>query len=145
MFHDDGSEKGSVEVMHYVWTGKWPDNKIPVIDSIQINGLNAKDNILLGTSTVYQAKVFTYDPDGDELTIQWELVPENKKFGAYAGQGETKPTPVVGSVTEKLEDGRHIKFLSPEEMGGNFRLFVYVNDGYNHSAVANIPFHIIEE
>ena len=145
MFHDDGSEKGSVEVMHYVWTGKWPDNKIPVIDSIQINGLNAKDNILLGTSTVYQGKVFTSDPDGDELTIQWELIPENKKFGAYAGQGETKPSTLVGSVIEKLEDGKHIKFLSPEEMGGNFRLFVYVNDGNNHSAVANIPFHIIEE
>jgi hypothetical protein len=145
MFHDDGSEKGPVEVMHYEWTGKWPDNRTPVIDSIQINGLNAKDNILLGTSTVYQAKIFTYDPDGDELTIQWELIPENKKFGAYAGQGETKPSPIAGSVTEKLEGGRHIKFISPNEMGGNFRLFVYVNDGNNHSAVAHIPFHIIEE
>lgn len=145
MFHDDGSEKGPVEVMHFEWTGKWPENRTPVIDSLEINGLNAKDNILLMTSTIYQGKVYATDPDGDELTFKWELVPENKNFGAYAGQGETKPTPIQGTITERLEDGRLIKFISPQEMGGNFRLFVYVNDGYNHSAVANIPFHIIEE
>lgn len=145
MFHDDGSEKGPVEVMHFEWTGKWPENRTPVIDSLEINGLNAKDNILLMTSTIYQGKVYATDPDGDELTFKWELVPENKNFGAYAGQGETKPTPIQGTITERLEDGRLIKFISPQEMGGNFRLFVYVNDGHNHSAVANIPFHIIEE
>jgi hypothetical protein len=97
------------------------------------------------TSTLYQAKVHASDPDGDELTIEWELVPENKKFGAYAGQGETKPTPLAGVFKEKLEGGSLVKFVSPDEMGGNFRMFVYVNDGHNHSAVANIPFHIIEE
>lgn len=145
MFHDDGSEKGPVEVMQYEWTGKWPDNRTPIIDSLQINGLNAEDNILLMTSTIYQAKVHASDPDGDDLTFEWELVPENKKFGAYAGQGETKPSPLAGVIKEKLEGGSLVKFVSPDEMGGNFRMFVYINDGNNRSAVANIPFHIIEE
>lgn len=145
MFHDDGSEKGPVEIMHYEWTGKWPANRTPVIDSVQLNGLNAGDNILLMTSTTYNVKVYAYDPDGDELTYDWELVPENKKFGAYAGQGETKPSPVAGVIKERLDGGSLIKFVSPNEMGGDFRMFVYVNDGHNHSAVANIPFHIIEE
>jgi hypothetical protein len=131
--------------MHYEWTGKWPANRTPVIDSVQLNGLNAGDNILLMTSTTYNVKVYAYDPDGDELTYDWELVPENKKFGAYAGQGETKPSPLAGVIKERLDGGSLIKFVSPNEMGGDFRMFVYVNDGHNHSAVANIPFHIIEE
>ena len=145
MFHDDGSEKGPVEVMHYEWTGRWPDNRTPGIDSLQIEGMNAKDNINLKATTLYKANVYVFDPDGDELTIQWELVPENKNFGAYAGQGETKPLPLEGAITEVQDGGKSIRFLSPEERGGNFRLFVYANDGNNHSAVANIPFHIHQD
>ncbi|WP_373493714.1 hypothetical protein [Aquiflexum sp.] len=33
MFHDDGTEKGTVEVMQYVWSGKWPDNRSPRLES----------------------------------------------------------------------------------------------------------------
>jgi len=145
MFHDDGSEKGAVEVMHYEWTGKWPKNKTPRIDSLQIDGLNAVDNIDVAAETVHYARIYLDDPEGDELKIEWELVPENKEFGAYAGQGETKPAPVEGAISEVMEGGKLIQFRAPAEKGVSFRMFVYVHDGNNHVAVANIPFHIREE
>jgi len=145
MFHDDGSEKEAVEVMHYEWIGEWPENRTPRIESLQINELNALDNINLTGGTVHKAHVIVSDPDGDELEIEWELVPENKKFGAYAGQGETKPPSVAGAILKEEEGGRIVQFKTPEEKSGNFRMFVYTNDGNNNVAVANIPFHIREE
>ncbi|MBR9998350.1 MAG: hypothetical protein KFF73_05230, partial [Cyclobacteriaceae bacterium] len=144
MFHDDGSEKEAVEVMHYEWTGKWPENRSPVIDSLQIDGLNALDNVSLEPGSLYEARVYARDPDHDSLKIEWELVPENKNFGAYAGQGETKPPAVERAVRDKKENGRSIKFEVPLEKGSNLRLFVYVFDGHKNVAVANIPFHIQE-
>jgi hypothetical protein len=145
MFHDDGSEKGAVEVMQFEWTGKWPENRTPILDSLQIDGMNVLDNINIAPGTLHYARVFVHDPDDDVLDIEWELVPENKKFGAYAGQGETKPPVVEDAIIEEKEEGKLIQFRAPEENGGNFRMFVYANDGNNHSAVANIPFHIREE
>ena len=145
MFHDDGSEKGAVEVMHYEWTGKWPANKAPQIDSLQIDGLNPLDNIDVAAETIHYARIYVSDPDGDELNIEWELVPENTEFGAYAGQGERKPAPVEGTIREVKEGGKLIQFRAPSEKDSNFRMFVYANDGNNNVAVANIPFHIREE
>ena len=145
MFHDDGSEKGAVEVMYYEWTGAWPKNTTPRIDSLQIDKLNARDNINVAAETVHYARVFVSDPDGDELNIEWELVPENKNFGAYAGQGEIKPTPIGGAIIEMKENGKLVQFKAPAEKGINFRMFVYAHDGNNNVAVGNIPFHIREE
>ena len=145
MFHDDGSEKEAVEVMQYEWTGKWPDNRAPRIESLTIDGLNALENIDLKAETEHQAHLSVKDPDGDDLQIEWELVPENKKFGAYAGQGETKPPSVEGAIISREEGGKTIEFKVPGEKGGNFRMFVYANDGNNNVAVANIPFHVRDE
>lgn len=145
MFHDNGTEKEAVQIMQYEWTGQWPENRAPHIDSVQIDGMNALDNINVAAETLHYARVFASDPDVDKLTIEWELVPENKKFGAYAGHGETKPPPVPEVIKEIEEHGKLIQFLAPQDKGGNYRLFVYVYDGQENVAVANIPFHIKEE
>jgi hypothetical protein len=55
-------------------------------------------NIELKQGNIYTALVESIDPDNDELRIEWELLPEPEKFGAYAGQGEKKPTPVEGFI-----------------------------------------------
>lgn len=144
MFHDDGAEKEAVEVMNYEWTGEWPENRAPRIDSLLINGLSALENINLPASSLQKAHVEVSDPDQDPLRITWELVPENKEFGAYAGQGETKPEPIKDFVVNQTENGKEISFQTPASSGDNFRLFVYIHDGNENIAVANIPFHIEE-
>jgi hypothetical protein len=145
MFHDDGSEKESVEVMQYEWTGQWPENRTPRIDSLLIDGMNALDNIDVAAKTIHYARVHVRDPENESLNIQWELVPENKHFGAYAGQGETKPEAIQEAIIGKQEDGKLVQFKAPPEKGADFRMFVYARDGHNNVAVANIPFHVREE
>lgn len=40
-------EAESVDVMHYVWSGKWPANKAPKLDSMKLKELTAHDEFKL--------------------------------------------------------------------------------------------------
>jgi hypothetical protein len=142
MFYDDGARTAPVEVMQYKWTGKWPENRCPGIQAIKIDGLGVLDHIALKTGDEHEAAVDVSDPDGDGLIYSWELLPENRIFGAYAGQGETKPAAVPGFIRETLREGAGIRFVVPGEPGDNYRLYVYVYDGNGNIAHANIPFHV---
>jgi hypothetical protein len=142
MFHDSLNTQ-TVEVMQYMWTNTWPDNLAPRIESLRINGKDAVNNVHLAPGSVGNAQIVVNDPDEDELRTEWELLPEPTKFGAYAGQGETKPKPVDGFIKNKYNDG--LEFQVPTDQQVNYRLFVYVYDGQGHVAVANIPFYVSEE
>lgn len=138
MFFDHGEETEAVEVMQYVWTGKWPGNRAPRIDSAFLSGNTKSEDIILQPNYLYPATVFAHDPEERNLTYKWEIYPENNKFG-YAGHGEKRPEP----MNERIENrNQHeIRFRSPEKKG-DYRLFVYVRDDKDKIAVANIPFHV---
>lgn len=140
MFFRDGLEKEAVEVMQYMWTGKWPDNRAPGIESLTIAGKKAEENVSIAAGSIQTASVLANDPDKDDLRIEWNLLPVPEEFGAYAGQGETMPKPVKGFIQSK-ENGQ-IKFEVPDKAGRNYRLFVYVYDGHGNVAVGNIPFYV---
>lgn len=142
MFHDSLKTQ-TVEVMQYMWTNTWPDNLAPRIETLRINGKDAVDNIQLPPGGVGKAQIIASDPDNDTLRLEWELLPEPTEFGAYAGQGETKPTPVSGFIKNTYNDG--IEFQVPPDQSVNYRLFVYVYDEQRHIAVANIPFYVSAE
>ncbi len=139
MFHDSLKTQ-TVEVMQYMWTNTFPDNLAPRIESLSINGIRAVDHVHLVPGGIDKAQIVVSDPDEDELRTEWELLPEPTEFGAYAGQGETKPKPVDGFIIKKYNDG--IDFQVPSDQPVNYRLFVYVYDGQGHVAVANIPFFV---
>jgi len=142
MFHDSLRTE-TIEVMHYMWTGSWPANLAPRIDSLTINGKDALDNIELAPNSINTAQVFVTDPENDDLNVKWELLPEPEKFGSYAGQGETKPKAVTGFI--KSEQTSSIEFQVPAPSGVNYRLFVYVYDGHGNVGVANIPFYVRDQ
>lgn len=139
MFHDSLKTQ-TVEVMQDMWTNTLPDNLAPRIESLCINGIKAVDNVHLIPGGIDNAQIRVNDPDDDELLTEWELLPEPTEFGAYAGQGETKPKPVDGFIIKKYNDG--IEFQVPSNQPVNYRLFVYVYDGQGHVATANIPFYV---
>jgi len=137
MFDAHGYETPVVDVMHYLWTGKWPDNRSPITDSISIDGKPKYFAHHLRASTSYSVKAFAFDPDKDKLNFKWEIRPE-AVYASYAGQGEKEPQP-LGGLTDKK--GSIIQFTTPSAKGA-YRLFVYVTDKYNHSSSANTPFYV---
>ena len=138
MFYDEGERTEAVDVMEYLWTGKWPENRAPGIDSFQLNDQGPHEDILLMPGEKYNAEVMAHDPEGEHLSYNWEIYPENTEFG-YAGHDEKRPA-VIEDLIEN-PDSSNIRFTSPAKPG-NYRLFIYVTDPGSKIAVGNIPFHI---
>lgn len=138
MFDANGLETEAVDVMHYEWTGRWPQNRTPHVDSVKIGTLTAYDNIYLQPFQGYTAQVWITEPDNDSIHYNWEVLPEGTAF-PYGGNGEKKPTAVPGLTSEVDKSG--ISSKSPGKEGA-YRLFVYAYDGRGHWATANIPFYV---
>lgn len=138
MFDENGQETEAVDVMHFEWTGKWPNNRTPHLDSLKIGQLSAYNNVYLQPSQRYTAQVWVTDPDNDNLQYTWEILPEGTEF-PYGGNGEKKPAVLAGLVNEINKP--QTNFNSPAQEGA-YRLFVYAYDGKGHWATANIPFYV---
>ena len=140
IFLESGDETESVDVMHYIWNGKWPENRTPSLDSFLLEGKTAYDNVYLEPGKTYNAQVFSTDPDGDALSYKWEVMPESTQLG---DGGDFEPTPEVIQGLFEGEPASEARFKAPEKTGP-YRLFIYVMDGKGHAAHANIPFFVKE-
>ncbi|WP_208420029.1 glycoside hydrolase family 2 protein [Paraflavitalea devenefica] len=138
LFTEKGEESEVVDVMQYLWSGKWPANKAPHLYSLQLNNKKALDNIYLQPGSSYNAVTAVADPDKDKLSYRWEVLPEPTQL-SEGGDFEARPKPIAGLVTTTGEGKATLK--APEKEGA-YRLFVYVTDGHNNVATANIPFYI---
>jgi len=138
MFDEHWRETEAVDVMKYEWTGKWPPNTAPRIDSILLDNRKAIESIRLESTKIYEARVFSSDPENDPLQFDWEVLKEGTDF-PYGGRGETRPEAVPDLFVIKNSD--RITFQSPRDKGA-YRLFLYVYDNHNHFSTANIPFYV---
>lgn len=138
VFTEDGSATESVDVMEYLWTGNWPQNRSPIIESFHLNNKDAYSNIKLAANQLYQAEVKSSDPDGDKLTYSFEILHESTDL-KDGGDLENRPETVHWNRKE-LKEGM-IEFSVPDVKGA-YRIFVYVHDGNEHVATANIPFFV---
>ncbi len=139
LFTERGEESEVVDVMQYLWSGTWPKNKAPHIYSLQINGNKAVNNVYLNIGNSYKVLAMAADPDNDKLTYRWELLPEPTQL-SEGGDFEKRPTPIENLLTGKGDKGEAT--LKAPDKGGAYRLFVYVTDGNNNVATANIPFYV---
>lgn len=140
IFLEDGSETESVDVMQYLWTGSWPENRSPRIESYSLNGGTASENITLLNRNTYSAKLIIKDPEGDSITYRWEIMNESQ---AQQEGGDKEEVPAVLPDLIKAEKANEVEFVTPDEPGA-YRLFVYAYDGHGHAAHANIPFYVEE-
>ena len=138
MFDRDGRETEAVDVMHYEWTGTWPPNRTPRLDSVRIGRRSAHDGVYLQPGGSYQAQVWATDPDGEPVQYRWEVLREGTRF-PYGGNGEPRPPTVPGVMTGAAT--RQVSFQAPAEEGP-YRLFVYAYDGDGNWATANVPFYV---
>ncbi|WP_293945534.1 MULTISPECIES: family 16 glycosylhydrolase [unclassified Sphingobacterium] len=138
LFTEAGEENEVVDVMHYLWSGKWPDNRAPQLDSFLLDNRQAKDFIYLESGKTYPMEVFVQDPDGDKLRICWELLHESTDL-KEGGDREERPQALDGFIKNSTDDKGTLTAPSKE---GAYRLFVYASDGNNNVATANIPFYV---
>jgi hypothetical protein len=138
VFTEKGEESEVVDVMQYLWTGAYPENKAPHIYAFSLDGKKAVNSIQLKAGTKYKALVDAIDPDNDKLSYHYEILPEATNVGE-GGDHEDRPE----SITLALEDLNkdQLNITAPVKNGA-YRLFVYVNDGNNNVATANIPFYV---
>lgn len=141
LFLPDGTETAVMDVLEYEWSGEWPENQSPKLEDITLNGQGRYDSPYTSPGDIATLQVDVTDPDGDELSYRWELMPESTDIRS-GGDAEAKPQAIsFGKLSER--DGT-LKFRIPNREGP-YRMFVYVYDGNGNAATANIPFFVERE
>jgi hypothetical protein len=138
MFLESGEETETVDAMHYIWTGEWPENRCPMLGSLKMNDKTGFDNIIIKKGEKMNLSVKAHESDSDALSYLWEIMPESTDLG-WGGDPEKRPETIV-----RTDAGPEEIFDSPAQAGA-YRIFVYVKDGKNHAATANIPFFVQED
>lgn len=138
VFLEDGSQTEALDNLHRAWKGEEPSNRAPVIESFTLNDQTAYDSVTLSPGQKVPVAALIVDPDGDELTFTWELLPESQ-FTKAGGDVERRPDAVQAAVSGG-SDGKGM--MRMPRIRGAYRLFVYAHDGKGSAATANLPFYI---
>ncbi|MDB5239865.1 MAG: hypothetical protein JWP57_490 [Spirosoma sp.] len=141
LFTEKGEETEVMDVMHYLWSGRWPANKAPHVYSLQLAGKKAAQHVHLKAGGTYPILAVVTDPEQDRLSYRWELLTEPTQV-SEGGDYEARPRPVVNAVSGSVNQGQ-ASLKAPQQVGA-YRLFVYTTDGHNNVATANLPFYVTE-
>jgi exo-beta-1,3-glucanase (GH17 family) len=125
----------AADAMQYIWTGSWPENRTPRVESIRLDGKGYKESVVLAAGEHYDAVFGVTDPDGDPLTYRWEIKAESDSQKAGGDREEQLPN-LEGLLSQPEAPQTTITVGEP----GKYRLFAYAYDGKDHAAHANIPF-----
>lgn len=139
LFTEQGEKTGAVNVMEYLWTGKWPDQMAPKILNAEIKGKGGRfDNIRLEKNALYSAVTEVKYPDGGQIIARAEILPEPSEL-SDGGDFEQRPRKISGLVVSSTPE--EVVFRSPSRKGA-YRLFIYISDDDNNTGTINIPFLI---
>lgn len=140
LMSEKGEETSLVHEMRTIWGDTTKFNRAPYVAYVTLDNRFAYDHIYLLPGQKYESAVYTFDPENDSLQIKWEVLPEAVEQDGNADKQE-KPAPVGGLLAVQNRD--KVELLTPKKEGA-YRLFVYVYDGQNNLATANIPFYVTE-
>ncbi len=132
MFLPTGEKMPTVDAMAYAWTGEWPANRSPRIQSIKTDF--AEGRVAAGSLHTVSAEVD--DKDGDTLSFDWQVVAEStdRKSG---GDAEAAPPTFPECIVQTKDHFAQIRIPSKP---GAYRLFLYLRDGKGGGSADNIPF-----
>jgi hypothetical protein len=136
----DGLRTESIDVMQHLWTGAWPENRVPTVQRVKVDGFEDPSSIEMQAGGKYRANVEAMDPDSDPLKFAWEIRPEVEiPPDSYAGSKEKRASPIEGLIQDPTR--QRVAFTAPDSPGP-YRIFVTVFDGHEHAAYANLPFYV---
>jgi hypothetical protein len=135
LFTESGEETEVMDVLQYEWSGQYPANRAPHIAALTLTGKIATEAVLLKPGQPTSAQAAVADPDGDQLTYQWEMLPESTDL-KQGGDRENRPQ-AVGNISA---NNTGVALFAAPRTPGAYRLFVYAHDGHGNVATGNIPF-----
>ncbi len=141
LFTEKGEETEVMDVIHYLWSGRWPANQAPHVYSLQLTDRKAVQSVIVQGGGTYRVLVVATDPNQDRLTYRWELLAESTQV-SEGGDFEARPKPLANLILGSPNSGQ--ASLKATLKAGAYRLFVYVSDGHNKVATANLPFYVNE-
>jgi len=82
------------------------------------------------------ASVDATDPEGEPLTIRWDVRRDVSDAPQRGGDPEAPTQPIAGAVVSS--SGASASLRLPDA-SGNYRIFVYIFDPAGNAATANVP------
>lgn len=138
LYLENGKATAAVDTMHYLWTGDWPANRAPKVTELFIDGNQSNPHRLyLDRDVSYQAMASLLDPDGDGLTLKWEV----RREGVSANRAKDRTKIVATHEDSSLGEDSVFQFTAPANSGA-YRLYLYAYDTHNHAATINVPFYV---
>lgn len=138
LFTPSGEKTAVVDIVHYLWTGKSMPNKAPNLRSLRLAGKPPLRSTFLRAGGTYEATVVASDPEGDSLTIKWEVVPDvDESF--ILPQHRTAREALPGAIIQA--QGTRALVKAPARKGA-YRLLVVANDGQGSVATHSYPFYV---
>ncbi|MFO7874536.1 MAG: glycoside hydrolase family 2 TIM barrel-domain containing protein [Bacteroidales bacterium] len=139
LFTEQGEKTEAINVMEYYWTGEWPDNMAPRFHDLFIEGEGGRyDSVILESDQEYVVTFDVEHPHMDDLDVRAEIMPEPEEL-SDGGDFEPRPETIENLIISATLD--EVRFKAPARPG-EYRVFVYVTDEYNHAGTGNIPFLI---
>jgi Glycosyl hydrolases family 2, TIM barrel domain len=141
LFLPDGTRLGGVDAMQYLWTGKWPAHRSPIIQqTISAKTEKATDKDAPGVfqaGATIRCTIVARDPEeGDPLRIKWDIRRDVSNNPSSGGDREAPSPPIAGAVIRESDQTAIIRVPSAP---GDYRIFVYVYNMHGGAATANLP------
>ncbi len=138
IFTPGGYETEVSDVLQYVWSGSWPDNRAPRIEGFTANGQDMLASVYADPLDIVTFVADVSDPEGEDIRYEWELLPESTDIRA-GGDAEARPDAVRISVVS--QEGGTLTIQTPR-LEGPYRMFIYAYDDDGNVATGNFPFYV---
>jgi hypothetical protein len=140
MFSESGAAMESVHVLKQLWRRTKPDNNVPRLKYMLVDGKGAADNLMFRPGNMQAAEVFMEKDNKAKITsIQWQIMKED-------WYEDLRKKSIITRFLDTLTDannGKRLLFTAPLKEGP-YRIYVRVADDLGNIATANTPFYVIK-
>lgn len=126
MLTPQGDFLAAAETLQTMWGRAKLVNHVPTIQPLKL----AANKVKVGE--LFRVSVQAADEDGDQLTYEWEVIEENRHYGA-TGLGGAVPRAYPQAVREG-QGTKEVTLALPED--GFYRIYAWVKDKRGGAAVA---------
>jgi hypothetical protein len=128
-----------IDVLQEKWSGTGPPNSAPVITGWSFPGQGQKTSYKVFRSSNNELEINAFDPDGDELSFEYLIRPEEGSEGLMELPGATYSA-VPGIIDQDKTERAFLTFNGTQNKK-EYRIYVLIRDGFGHVATLTLPLY----